>query len=323
MTIGGQNPYGPPRPPNAGPYPPHPQPYPYPGPYPPRPASLWQRLREDEWPTLRELLTYGRGLHGCLWAVIILLFGYMLITLMILYPLARTARRQARRLFPDTGPYRIRDRDVVRLQKARAWLALAASIVILAAYGTAEDLDQARDQFWLRLVVTPWLLLLSAPAVVTVLLRFAPPSARAPMRARLRPVMRAALWYFGAFTTLPATIAAAFFLLRPYRDNGALALIILALAGPLLWLLLFLAFATPRAIRLAFNTADVHAALPALLTGVLVWEFAVISLIFGGLPPGPPLVQIIAFLAGPASVTAVARWEISRMRARYGVTLRA
>jgi hypothetical protein len=326
VTLGGQNPYGPPRQPNPGPYPqqPYPQPYPYPYTPQPAPASLWQRFREDEWPTLRELLRHGRRLNGCLWAVIILVFGHLLVCLMIAYPPARSARRQARKLFPDTGPYRIRDHDIVRIQRARAWLALIASFAILAVYGTAEDVAQAQDQFWLRVVITPWLLLLSAPAVVAVLLRFAPPSARAPMRARLRPVMRAALRYFGAFTALPVIVAGSYVLLEPYGGSAALALIILVVAAPTLWLLLFIAFSTPRAIRTAFNTADVHAALPALLTGVLVWEFAFLSLLIGGgMPPGPPLVRISAFLAGPASVTAVAWWEIDRMRARYGVTLRA
>lgn len=66
-----------------------------------------------------------------------------------------------------------------------------------------------------------------------------------------------------------------------------------------------------------------HAALPALLTGLLVWEFAAISPATGGMPPGPPLIQILALLGGPASVTAVAWWEIGRLRDRHGVRLRA
>jgi len=91
---------------------------------------------------------------------------------------------------------------------------------------------------------------------------------------------------------------------------------------PLQWLLFFLAFATGPAVRSGFNSAEVHAALPALLTGVLVWEFAIISLAAGGPPPGPPLVSLLAFVGGPASVCAVAWWEVHRLRTRHGVRLR-
>ncbi|WP_246204274.1 hypothetical protein [Streptomyces tailanensis] len=91
---------------------------------------------------------------------------------------------------------------------------------------------------------------------------------------------------------------------------------------PFLWTLLFVVFASGPAVRSGFNTAEVNAALPALITGVLVWEFAAIGFAMGGLPPGPPLVQFAALLGGPASVTAVACWEIHRLRTRYGVRLR-
>ncbi|WP_265584736.1 hypothetical protein [Streptomyces justiciae] len=36
----------------------------------------------------------------------------------------------------------------------------------------------------------------------------------------------------------------------------------------------------------------------------------------------PPLISRLAFLGGPASVTALAWWEIRRPRTRHGVLLR-
>ncbi|MFE6942039.1 hypothetical protein [Streptomyces chartreusis] len=65
-----------------------------------------------------------------------------------------------------------------------------------------------------------------------------------------------------------------------------------------------------------------HAALPALVTSVLVWVFAFLGLWTGGLPPGPLPLAVCAFLGGPVSVTAVACWEIHRLRLRHGVRMR-
>ncbi|MFD4261473.1 hypothetical protein ACFWR9_28575 [Streptomyces sp. NPDC058534] len=357
MSFGGHNPYQPPGTPHGNPYQPPlapngnpyatppgtppqvpyvpPQPSPY-GPYPygPRPphTSLWRRLREDEWPTLGEVLRGGRQrVHGCVWALLLMpcLWG-MTLPLLVCYPLARSARSRARRLFPARGHRRIEDPEVARVQKARAWTAAVMSFLILIAYGTPEDMAQAQQQYWTRLMITPWLLLLSAPVVVAVLLRWAPPDARGVMRHRLRAAGRSALWYFGAFGLVPvlalaggwttarltegASVGAAQVFLVPLLFFGAFV--------PMLWVVLFVVFASGPAVRSAFNTAEVHAALPALLTGVLVWEFAAIGLVAGGPPPGPPAIQLFALLGGPASVTAVAWWEIHLLRTRYGVVLR-
>lgn len=336
MSFGGHHPYQPPRQPNGGPYPPPPPPpFPSPGPYvppqpgpspygppapypypyvPQRPPSLWQRLREDEWPPLGEFLS-GLRLHGCLWALAAMCAWPLVVGVLVGYPLARSARRPARRIFPSRARHRVSDPGVARVQRARAWTATAMSLLILAVYGKPEDVDQAQEQFMMRLTITPWLLLLSAPVVVAVLFRRSSPAARRAMRPHLRTAGRSALWYFGVFTTVPLMVGAIIYA-KDHMGPDAGRWVPLALVVPLLWVLLFLAFASGPAVRSAFNTADVHAALPALLTGVLVWELATIGLATGGLPPGPPLVQFAAVVGGPASVTGVAWWEIRRLRRR-------
>ncbi|WP_328910367.1 hypothetical protein OG230_13095 [Streptomyces sp. NBC_00234] len=315
MSSGGYGPYGPSWQPNRGG-----SPYRNPHPYPP--ATVWQRFRSGDWPTLRELLRPARRIHGCVWAVLLLCFWSFLLPPLVLYPMARSARAKARQVFPEIARHRIQDPDVARLQKARAWAALAATFLLLVAYGNPEEWEQAQDQFTLRLAVTPWLLLLSAPVVVAILMRCAPPHARQPMRARLRPAVRTALRYFGSLTAVPVLFAAGFFVRQAVDGVAWAPFLSLALLLPALWVTLFVAFASSTVVRSAFSTAEVHAALPALLTGVLVWEFAAISLAVGGMPPGPPLVQVLAVLGGPASVTALVWWEIDRLRTRYGITLR-
>ncbi|MCH0540247.1 hypothetical protein I3F58_11835 [Streptomyces sp. MUM 203J] len=275
------------------------------------------RFRSDDWPTLRELL---RRMHGCLW-VPLLLCMWPAVLLLVGYPLARSARTRARRVFP-TDQRAVTDPDVARMQKARAWAAAVASSAILVVYGSGEDWDQAWQQFVMRVVFGPWLLLLSAPVVVLVLFRLAPPHARPWMRRGVRPAVRSVLWYFAAFTATPLLFWGCARLLDRLPPGYAwLPVRALVMTVPL-WPLLFVLFASARAVRSAFNTTLVHPTLPALLTGVLVWEFSAINLAIGGLPPGPPPVQIAALLGGPASVTAVAWWEIARLRSRYGVRLR-
>lgn len=314
------------------PYVPYVPPQPGPSPYGPRPpyTSLWRRLRDDEWPPLGAVLRGGRQrIHGCVWALLLVpcVWGLTL-PLLVCYPLARSARRAARGVFPTRGHRRIEDPEVMRVQKVRAWTAAAMSFLILIAYGKPGDMAQAQEQYWTRLVITPWLLLLTAPVVVALLFRWASPEARHAMRPRLRAAGRSALWYFGAFSLVPLlAMAGAWGTRFAERGEGMLwaflaPVLFFAAFVPMLWVLMFVAFASGPAVRGAFNTVEAHPALPALLTGVLVWEFMAIGLVAGGLPPGPPFLQVCSVLGGPASVTAVAWWEIHRLRTVYGVVLR-
>ncbi|MFE7616061.1 hypothetical protein [Streptomyces sp. NPDC057496] len=260
--------------------------------------------------------------HGCVWALLVFCFLPFVIVLLVSYPLARSARRQARLRFPPHAHRRIVDPQVIRVQKARAWTALAMSLLILVVYGTAADFEEVQEQYALRLAVTPWLLLFTAPLVITVLFRMVPVAARAGMRARLRPSMRLALRYFGAFTAVPLFFAVMVLVGESMRDYWFTPLVTFPLLALVIWAFFFVLFASATVVRTVFGTSEVHAALPALLTGVLVWELAAVNLILAGMPPGPPLIQICALFCGPASVSAVAWWEIYRLRTRHGVTLR-
>ncbi|SNX64921.1 hypothetical protein SAMN06272735_6749 [Streptomyces sp. TLI_55] len=326
-------PYGPPPPPpppNTGPYVP-PQPYPYPNPYPPyvpqpqpRPGGLLGGLRGAEWPPLRDLLRSGRQrIHGCVWLFLLVPCTWFVVPfLMVGYVFARSARVRAHRLFPPRAHRLYHDPQVTRLQKARTLSAAAMTLALLVAYGKPEDFGEVQAQYLIRLVVTPPLLLLSAPVVIAVLYRWAPPHARPHMGQRMRAAGKAALWYVGAVTAIFLIVGMFALLDHEGQSTAAVSWLVIVLMVPLYWLGFFLVFATGPAVRSGFNSAEVHAALPALLTGVLVWEFAIISLAAGGPPPGPPLVSVLAFVGGPASVCAVAWWEVHRLQTRHGVRLR-
>ncbi|MEV5162075.1 MULTISPECIES: hypothetical protein [unclassified Streptomyces] len=282
-------------------------------------------MRDDEWPPLRDLLR-RIPVHGCVWVPVLLCCLWPALVLVLSYPLARSARRQAHRRFPPHLHRRILDPQVMRVQRIRTWAAVAVTLLILVVYGTAADFEDLQGQYMVRTALTPLLLLLTAPLVILMLFRFAPPAARPGMRERLRPVIRSAVWYFGAFISVPllAGLTVSVNLsVQGYGDRSVFSpLITMVLCVPALWMSFFVFFATASVIRTLFGTSEVHAALPALLTGVLVWVLAVVSPAVSGMPPGPPFIQVCALLGGPLSVSALAWWELDRLRAIHGVTLR-
>ncbi|MEU1667150.1 hypothetical protein ABZ547_26835 [Streptomyces sparsogenes] len=245
----------------------------------------------------------------------------------MLYPLARIGRRKARQLFPAPA-HRIQDAAVLRVQRARTWTAAVIGFMILSVYGKPGDMTQAQEQYLLRLMITPWLVILTAPVVLAVLFRRAAPHVRQAMEVRLTAALWSAIWYFGIFTLVPVLALAAHYggqFSGPLTTTSMGLLLFKLLAfgvfGPVIWALGLVLVSTGPAFRSAFNTSGLHPALPAILTGALVWEFMAVSLATGGLPPGPPLVGVCALLGGPVSVTAVAWWEIHRLRTRYGISL--
>ncbi|NLU70454.1 hypothetical protein HCC30_24825 [Streptomyces sp. HNM0574] len=252
----------------------------------------------------------------CLW--------WLTVPLVLGYQLARTARRSARRIFPLRPEGHAEDPEVLRVQRVRAWTALVMSGALLAVFGDRQDVQEAYLQTVYRMLLAPWSALLIAASVVALLYGTARPGARQTMRTHLWPAGRSALWYFGAWFLVPLAFWAAFegMDLLPNEFHGPPGLLLLVLTVALLfalwtpfwWGLFFLCFASGPALRRAFNLSAVHAALPALVTSVLVWALALLGLLTGGLPPGPTPLALTALLGGPLSVTAVSCWEIRRLR---------
>nr|WP_275467804.1 hypothetical protein [Streptomyces noursei] len=252
----------------------------------------------------------------CLW--------WLTVPLLVGYQLARTARRMARRIFPVRPEGHVEDPGVLRVQRVRAWVALVMSGVLLAVFGGWQDVWEAQGQFLQRLLFAPWLALLSAAVVVALLFWAARPGTRQAMRTQLWPAGRSALWLFGAWTLVPLWFMAAGKVMGLAKGSGLLLWVSVMFVcwAPFWWVIFFLCFASGPALRHAFNLSALHAALPALVTSVLVWAFAFLGLSAGGLPPGPVPLAVCAFLGGPVSVTAVAWWEIHRLRHRHGVRWR-
>ncbi|GHF55417.1 hypothetical protein GCM10010218_41160 [Streptomyces mashuensis] len=242
------------------------------------------------------------------------------------FGLFRHARARATAIFaaPSTG--RVNDPVIGRVQKARAVVGALTTFVLISVYGVDGGWSAVFEDGFTKLFTAPLVLLLVGPVVVAGFIWYAPRQHRPLLRSRLRHPLRAVGWYVGV-----PVVAVGGFLglgmlgksLSGYAVPQAVVFVFMALVWfPfLMWAAGFLFFASGAAARFAFNTADVHASLPAVLTVVLVWVLNLVQL-GDGLPNGPLAVKIAAFLGGPLSVTAVSCWELHVLRTRYGVRVR-
>ncbi|MFF7728115.1 hypothetical protein [Streptomyces sp. NPDC008001] len=240
--------------------------------------------------------------------------------------IARHARRHANGIFAEPSPGRVVDPLIGRVQKARAVAGGLTTFVLISVYGVDGGWSAVFEDGFTKVFLAPLVLLLVGPLVIAGFIWYAPPQHRAVLRSRLRYPLKAIGWYLG----VPAgALAAALVVLLlnkllagVFAVQAVISLAFLIAGLPsLIWAASFLFFASGAAARYAFNTAHVHAALPAVLTAVLVWVLNLAQM-GDGLPKGPLYVQIAAFLGGPLSVTAVSVWELHVLRTRYGVRVR-
>ncbi|MGW1274471.1 hypothetical protein ACWD5A_38465, partial [Streptomyces sp. NPDC002491] len=91
----------------------------------------------------------------------------------------------------------------------------------------------------------------------------------------------------------------------------------------IVWVLPFVVYGVGMSLVHVFRTADIHETVPPLLALVLVWETTVIDAFTGAYEGVPGPVRILLLLGAPLSVTAVALWELRRLRVGYGLTVRA
>ncbi|MFI0816479.1 hypothetical protein ACH4TX_19700 [Streptomyces sp. NPDC021098] len=241
-----------------------------------------------------------------------------------LIPLVRSANRVAKRLFDKEGGGRVRDQLVERVQLARSVLGVLATVALVYVYGADGGWSGAATDGAANLFLTPFLLLLAGPLVVFGFILYAPSHRRPELRSRLGGPLKTVGWYV---LTLGAFGAFAYVVGQTTLLHGLHGVTLFAVGLPLMvglpWALVFLFLASAYVARSAFNTAYVHAALPPVLTGVLVWLIAIFTVLPDGLPDNGPLAaQLCAVFGGPLSVTALSLWELRRLRTHHGVTIR-
>ncbi|MEW2354607.1 hypothetical protein [Spirillospora sp. NPDC029432] len=226
-------------------------------------------------------------------------------------------------MFTPSRPDRVHDPVVKKAQVVRTVVGLVAVTWMLVSYGVASDADAVVDDRFGQIRTSLIVLGVTFPVAVAAFIAAArPPNRRLYLRRAGKPA--------GALLALVVTLAVPRLITGlGYVDENTnwtasawRVVLLFALGAFLLWLGPFGLYGIAQSLVHVFRTADLHETVPPLLATLLVWEVALFEL-FRGTYDGVPFGVRMAFtLGGPLSVTAVAMWELRRLRTRHGITVR-
>ncbi|MCX4528571.1 MULTISPECIES: hypothetical protein [unclassified Streptomyces] len=223
----------------------------------------------------------------------------------------------AARIHRPARPDRIVDGAIERAQIARTAVGVIATCWLVYAYPLRESAGAVLGDKLTEVLVSAGLLLVLGPLALVAFVCAARRPGPAFYRARLR----------GPLTALGSLFGTVFLMWLVPNGFGAVPGglgSVLSLVGGIgyLFLVPFALASAVFCVHFTFRTADVHEVLPPLVSPVLVWAMAFFQL-FDTPPVAAPLGVRILFLVGPPlSVTALSAWELRRLRAYYGITLR-
>ncbi|MFF7725904.1 hypothetical protein [Streptomyces sp. NPDC008001] len=235
----------------------------------------------------------------------------------------------------------VEDRLITAMQSARTVLGLLAAVWLIASYPLSGGGQQFILGKLLELAFSCAILAVGSITGITVFLIASTPDRRRDFAGRLRRPVSAALLLAAGPTCIWLSIAA---LKGDLVDGEDLKNLFATVTGPgiICTVLAFLALAVGWLAALAvllgssvytllatyacvftcFMARDVHRLLPALISPLLVWSLLAFQVFNGPDVAAPPEVLYTFMLGGPLSVTALSVWEVRRLRARHGITLR-
>ncbi|MCX4776107.1 hypothetical protein [Streptomyces sp. NBC_01264] len=206
---------------------------------------------------------------------------------------------------------------------ARTCIGLGATVWLFYAYTLRQEAKGVLNDKLVEMLIASAVLMVVGPLVVGAFVF----SARPPLRSRYRRRLPGPLTAFGVLFGAAALLAFSFqnnlngpFIAGAGVVAGSLLSLLTGMAS--LFLLPFVLASSVLSVHHSFRTADVHEVLPPLLSPVVVTVMSVLQAIDGP-PVNAPQSVWLLFLAGaPLSVAALSFWELSRLRTRYGITLR-
>ncbi|MGW2615625.1 hypothetical protein [Streptomyces sp. NPDC001500] len=227
-----------------------------------------------------------------------------------------------RKVFRPSRPGRVDDPAVARMQRIRTVVGLAAVLWVTFSYKLAASVadlaDDRLDQSWNAVLV----LSVTFPVVVGVLIGVARPPARRELLRRARKPLGSILALIGGVALFPAAVLTGLLDGRLATDAVTTVITVVVALLMLVWVLPFVAYGVGMSLVHVFRTADIHETVPPLLALVLVWEMALVDVLTGAYEGVPGPLRVLMVLGAPCSVTAVALWELRRLRVGYGLTLR-
>ncbi|MEU3549739.1 hypothetical protein [Streptomyces longwoodensis] len=228
-----------------------------------------------------------------------------------------------RAVFTPSRPDRVHDSAVKRLQILRTILGLVAISWMLLSYGVASDADAVVDERFAQIRTTLVMLGATFPVAVAVFIAASrPPNRRVFLRRAAKPA--------GALFALVVTLAAPRLITglgyvdekTDWTASAGRVVMLFALGAFLLWLAPFALYGIAQSLVHVFRTADLHDTVPPILATLLVWEVAVFDVFRGAYDTVPFAVRMAFLLGAPVSVTAVSLWELRRLRAQHGISVR-
>ncbi|MGK5553535.1 hypothetical protein ACSNOI_18135 [Actinomadura kijaniata] len=210
-----------------------------------------------------------------------------------------------------------------KAQVCRTVVGLVAVTWMLLSYGLAANADAVVDDRFAQIRTTLITLAVTFPIAVAVFVA----AARPPNRSLfLRRVAKPA----GALLALVVTIATPRLITglgyvteeTDWTSSPWRVVLLFALGAFSLWLAPFGLYGIVQSLVHVFRTADLHETVPPLLATLLVWEVALLDVFRGAYDSVPLGVRLAFILGAPLSVTALAMWELRRLRTRHGITLR-
>ncbi|MER6559630.1 hypothetical protein ABT300_18245 [Streptomyces sp. NPDC001027] len=228
-----------------------------------------------------------------------------------------------RTVFRPSRPGRVDDPAVTRMQRIRTAVGLTAVVWVMISYklvaSVGDFADDRVDQTWNNVLV----LAVTLPLVVGALIGAARPPARRELLRRAAKPFGSIVAIIAAVALFPAAVLTGLLDGRFATGPATTVITVVVALFMIVWVLPFVVYGVGMSLVHVFRTADIHETVPPLLALVLVWETTVIDAFTGAYEGVPGPVRILLLLGAPLSVTAVALWELRRLRVGYGLTVRA